>query len=103
MDISRTLTLGWPGSRWRMNAEDYKQLEWLDDSKPKPTLKQIEAKWEEIKDIPEPLSEVDELKNRVTELEAMLVKTDAVAEDLKAVLIEKDVIKEADLEAVKAG
>jgi hypothetical protein len=37
------------------------------------------------------------LRQRIEELESSLIKTDAVAEDLKSVLISKDVIQEADL------
>jgi len=41
------------------------------------------------------------LRHRVDELEANLVVTDIAADDLKAILISKDLIKESDLEAVK--
>jgi hypothetical protein len=45
--------------------------------------------------------EVLMLRDKVAELESSLIKTDAVAEDLKSVLISKDVIQEADLKAVE--
>ncbi len=45
--------------------------------------------------------EVIMLRGKVAELEAVTAKTDVVAEDLKAVLISKDVIKQSDLEVVK--
>jgi hypothetical protein len=44
---------------------------------------------------------ISALKKRIDELEANLVVTDIAADDLKAILISKDLIKELDLEAVK--
>ncbi len=41
------------------------------------------------------------LKRRIDELEATLIKTDETAEELKAALISKDVIREADLTVAK--
>jgi hypothetical protein len=41
--------------------------------------------------------EVLMLRDKLADLESSLIKTDAVAEDLKSVLISKDVIQEADL------
>jgi hypothetical protein len=41
------------------------------------------------------------MQQKMADLETSLIKTDAVAEDLKSVLISKDVIQEADLKAVE--
>ena len=51
-DIAYTLSKGWPGSRWRMNGDDYENIEWLDEKTPKPTLEEIEAKYEQVKNAP---------------------------------------------------
>jgi hypothetical protein len=45
--------------------------------------------------------EKEALEHRIEELEASIVATDNEAQDLKRVLIEKDIIKASDMEAVK--
>jgi hypothetical protein len=41
------------------------------------------------------------MQQKMEDMEASLVKTDATAEDLKTTLIEKEIIKESDLKAVE--
>jgi hypothetical protein len=47
MDIALILTLKYPDTLWRLIGEEYKDLEWFDES-PKPTKKQLQAKWPEV-------------------------------------------------------
>ena len=49
MNIRQALLELAPGAQWIMNADDYNQLEWNSEDIPKPTLKQIEAKIEELR------------------------------------------------------
>ena len=48
MDIPQILTSKYPGAVWVLNGDDYSGLEWLDES-PKPTKKELEAFWPEVK------------------------------------------------------
>ena len=48
MDITKILTRKYPGKRWVLDGDDYSGLEWLDES-PKPTKKELEALWPEVK------------------------------------------------------
>ncbi len=48
MDIAQILTKNYPDTAWTLNGDDYSGLEWLDDS-PKPTEKELEALWPEVK------------------------------------------------------
>jgi hypothetical protein len=47
MDIAGILTDKFPGTLWQLNGDEYKGLEWFDDS-PKPTKKTLEALWPEV-------------------------------------------------------
>lgn len=47
MDIAKTLLLGYPDADWSLNGETYDGLTWLSNT-PKPTLAELEAKWEEV-------------------------------------------------------
>ncbi len=44
MDIARVLLKIRPGASWSINNNDYKTLEWLDESK-RPSLKEIKEAW----------------------------------------------------------
>jgi hypothetical protein len=46
-DYAKTLELIRPNSRWRMNGEDYSDLEWLSED-PKPTKKTLDDAWPQV-------------------------------------------------------
>lgn len=46
MDIPFALGKKWPNSLWRMNGDDYGNLEWLSDDA-KPTLQELEIAYEQ--------------------------------------------------------
>ena len=45
MDIVKVLKSIRPGAEWTLNGESYDGLTWLDKTKLKPTLAEIEAAW----------------------------------------------------------
>jgi hypothetical protein len=51
MDIAKTLVLGYPESKWSLDGDTYDGLTWLSNT-PKPTLAELEAKWEEVSNPP---------------------------------------------------
>jgi hypothetical protein len=51
MDIAKTLLLGYPNADWSLNGETYDGLTWLSNTT-KPTLAELEAKWEEVSNPP---------------------------------------------------
>ena len=55
MDIGIALSKIRPNARWSITENDYKTLEWFDQTK-KPSLKEIEKAWKEI--------EQEELENK---------------------------------------
>jgi len=46
-DYAAVLSAIRPGAQWSINANDYAQLEWLDDS-PKPTKKTLDDAWPQV-------------------------------------------------------
>jgi hypothetical protein len=52
MDIKLILETNYLGKIWSLIGEDYKGLDWLDES-PKPTEKELKAQWEEVQAIVE--------------------------------------------------
>jgi DNA-binding NarL/FixJ family response regulator len=52
MDIKLILETNYLGKIWSLIGEDYKGLDWLDES-PKPTEKELKAQWEEVQSIVE--------------------------------------------------
>jgi len=49
MDINLILTNKYPETLWILVGNDYKGLEWLDDS-PKPTKAELESYWVEVQE-----------------------------------------------------
>ena len=47
MDIAAVLLSIRPGTRWRLDGDDYAGLTWLDDS-PKPTKKTLDDAWPQV-------------------------------------------------------
>ena len=48
--------------------EEFNKLRW-NDERPRPNWVDLVAKWEEIKDIPKPLTKIEELEARLLALE----------------------------------
>lgn len=48
IDYALILTKKYPQARWRLNGDEYEGLEWLSDD-PKPTKKELESHWEEVR------------------------------------------------------
>ena len=48
MDIALILAKNFYGKQWSLDGDEYSGLEWLDNS-PKPTKKELEALWPELK------------------------------------------------------
>jgi len=46
MDIAYALSIKWPNSLWRLNGDDYANLEWLSDDA-KPTLQELEIAYQQ--------------------------------------------------------
>lgn len=49
MDISKALEFGWPGSSWTLNGNDYSGLVWHDTKVNKPSISEIETKYQEFR------------------------------------------------------
>ena len=47
MDYALILTKKYPESRWRMNGDNYENLEWLSDSE-KPSKDELKSHWDEV-------------------------------------------------------
>lgn len=63
MDIANVLTRRFPGKEWGMKDNDYKTLDWQDES-PKPTLKELQKLWPEVEaEIAKEIAEKDRLRD----------------------------------------
>ena len=49
IDYAKILSKKYPESRWRMNGDEYENLEWLSDSEI-PSKDELESHWEEVKE-----------------------------------------------------
>lgn len=45
MDIANALLSGFPGTKWKLEGNDYAKLDWFGPGE-KPTLEELEAAWE---------------------------------------------------------
>lgn len=59
MDIPEALEHGWPDATWRVEGDqsDYSNLEWTDDSTPKPSESEVEAAWNDLQNEPDELKQ----------------------------------------------
>jgi hypothetical protein len=48
MDISKVLLSKFPNTEWFLSGNEYSGLDWLDNS-PKPTEKELQSLWSEVK------------------------------------------------------
>lgn len=65
LSYTRALVEGWPGASWSMTDEDYNQLVWHSEDIEKPTLLEVEAKLEEVRQL-EPMKRLrDERDQRL--------------------------------------
>jgi hypothetical protein len=48
MDISQILTNKFPNALWRLNGDSYSGLTWLSEDIEKPTLEELQLRWEDV-------------------------------------------------------